>query len=139
MWITFSAIDASVQAPLYGRGLLFTGMTLMAVGLLFKIGAVPFHNWVPDVYVGSPTPVTGFMAICTKLAAVLATVRFFFVALGAERIYDLVEMASSVGTAGVLVVTLAALYAPRLDRRAALGALLVGLVTTPLARWFGKD
>ena len=82
---TFSAIDAAVQAPLYGRGLLFTGMALMAVGLLFKIGAVPFHNWVPDVYVGSPTPVTGFMAICTKLAAVMATVRFFFVALGAER------------------------------------------------------
>ena len=44
-------------------------MVLLLVGLLFKIGAVPFHNWVPDVYVGAPTPVTGFMAICTKLAA----------------------------------------------------------------------
>jgi NADH-quinone oxidoreductase subunit N len=81
----YRAIDAAILAPTYGRGLLLTGMGLMAVGLLFKIGAVPFHNWVPDVYVGAPTPVTGFMAICTKLAAVGATVRFFFVALGAER------------------------------------------------------
>jgi NADH-quinone oxidoreductase subunit N len=81
----FRAIDAAVLAPTYGNGLLLTGMVLMAVGLLFKIGAVPFHNWVPDVYVGSPTPVTGFMAISTKLAAVGATARFFFVALGAER------------------------------------------------------
>ena len=60
-------------------------MAFLAIGLLFKIGAVPFHNWVPDVYVGAPTPVTGFMAICTKLAAVGATVRVFFVAFGAER------------------------------------------------------
>lgn len=81
----FVAIDKAVLAPTYGNGLLLTGMGLMAVGLLFKIGAVPFHNWVPDVYVGAPTPVTSFMAICTKLAAVGATARFFFVALGAER------------------------------------------------------
>jgi NADH-quinone oxidoreductase subunit N len=81
----FKAIDAAVTAPTYGHGLLLTGMALMAVGLLFKIGAVPFHNWVPDVYVGAPTPVTGFMAISTKLAAVGAMARFFFVALGAER------------------------------------------------------
>lgn len=82
---TYAGIDQAIQTPVYGAGLLVTGMAMMAVGLLFKIGAVPFHNWVPDVYVGSPTPVTGFMAICTKLAAVLATVRFFFVAVGAER------------------------------------------------------
>ncbi len=81
----YRTIDAAVLAPTYGHGLLLVGTGLMAVGLLFKIGAVPFHNWVPDVYVGSPTPVTSFMAICTKLAAVGATARFFFVALGADR------------------------------------------------------
>lgn len=81
----YRGIDAAVAAPVYGHGLLVTAMVLMAVGLLFKIGAVPFHNWVPDVYVGAPTPVTGFMAISTKLAAVGAMARFFFVALGAER------------------------------------------------------
>ena len=81
----FSAINDSISDPVYGRGLLYTGIVMLAIGLLFKIGAVPFHNWVPDVYVGAPTPVTGFMAICTKLAAVGATVRVFYVAFGAER------------------------------------------------------
>ena len=81
----FREIAASISDPVYGRGLLYTGMAFLAIGLLFKIGAVPFHNWVPDVYVGAPTPVTAFMAICTKLAAVMAVLRVFFVALGGER------------------------------------------------------
>lgn len=80
-----SAINDSIANPIFGRGLLYTGMAFLAIGLMFKIGAVPFHNWVPDVYVGAPTPVTGFMAVCTKLAAIGATVRIFYVALGAER------------------------------------------------------
>ncbi len=81
----FRDIATSIGAPVYGDGLLLTGMGFLAIGLLFKIGAVPFHNWVPDVYVGAPSPVTGFMAICTKFAAVMAVVRVFYVALGAER------------------------------------------------------
>jgi proton-translocating NADH-quinone oxidoreductase, chain N len=81
----YSEIAAAIGAPVYGQGLLITGLGFLAVGTLFKIGAVPFHNWVPDVYVGAPTPVTGFMAICTKLAAVMALVRVFYVALGGER------------------------------------------------------
>ncbi len=81
----YGRIGDAIADPVYGRGLLYTGMAFLAIGLLFKVGAVPFHNWVPDVYVGSPTPVTAFMAICTKLAAVGAMVRIFFVAFGAER------------------------------------------------------
>lgn len=80
-----SMIDLTIALPSQGRGLLYLGMGLMAVGLLFKIGVVPFHNWTPDVYMGAPTPVTGFMAICTKLAAAMALLRVFFVALGGER------------------------------------------------------
>ncbi len=79
------AINDAIASPTYGRGLLFVGMGMLAVGLLFKIGVVPFHAWIPDVYTGAPTPVTGFMAICTKLAAVVGGVRVFYVALGAER------------------------------------------------------
>ena len=79
----FKAIDAAVLNPTYGRGLLLTGMALMAVGLLFKIGAVPFHNWVPDVYVGAPTPVTGFMAVGAKAAGFAALLRIFVTALPA--------------------------------------------------------
>ena len=65
--------------------LLLAGVTLVLIGLLFKVGAVPFHAWTPDVYQGAPTPVTGFMAIATKLAAVGATMRVFYVALDGER------------------------------------------------------
>jgi len=53
------------------------GMGLLLVGLAFKLGAVPFHFWVPDVYQGSPTPVAGFMAAGTKAAAVAAILRVF--------------------------------------------------------------
>ena len=81
----FADIAKAINTSAYSSSLLYTGLVLLAVGLLFKVGVVPFHNWTPDVYVGAPTPVTAFMAICTKLAAVLATLRVFYVALGAER------------------------------------------------------
>ena len=53
----------------------------MAVGVLFKVGAVPFHSWIPDVYQGAPTPITAFMAAATKIAAFGAMLRIFYVAL----------------------------------------------------------
>ncbi|HET9020310.1 MAG TPA: NADH-quinone oxidoreductase subunit NuoN [Ornithinibacter sp.] len=66
-------------------GLLIPGVVLTMVGLLFKVGAVPFHSWTPDVYQGAPTPVTGFMAACTKLAAFGAILRLAYVGVGADR------------------------------------------------------
>ena len=49
--------------------------------MLFKVGAVPFHSWIPDVYQGAPTPITAFMAAATKIAAFGAMLRVFYVAL----------------------------------------------------------
>ena len=66
-------------------GLLIPGVLLVLVGLLFKIGAVPFHSWTPDVYQGAPTPITGFMAACTKVAAFGAILRFIYVGVAASR------------------------------------------------------
>ncbi len=77
-------IATAVGNPPMGRGLLVVGMLLLGAGLLFKVGAVPFHSWTPDVYTGAPTPVTGFMAICTKVAAIGALLRVFYVAFGAD-------------------------------------------------------
>jgi len=59
-----------------GGKLLLTGVGLALVGLAFKVAAVPFHTWTPDVYEGSPTPVTAFMSVVTKTAAFGALVRF---------------------------------------------------------------
>ena len=58
---------------------LLIGIIFVSVGLLFKISAFPFHSWTPDVYQGAPTPVTAFMAACTKVAAFGAILRIFYV------------------------------------------------------------
>lgn len=57
------------------------GMVMMLAGLAFKISAVPFHMWAPDVYTGAPTPATGFMTVAPKAAAMGAIVRFVWIAL----------------------------------------------------------
>jgi NADH-quinone oxidoreductase subunit N len=59
------------------NGLLLAGLALMLVGLGFKVAAVPFHMWTPDVYQGSPTPVTAFMAAAAKAAGFAALLRIF--------------------------------------------------------------
>ncbi|MCK9896280.1 NADH-quinone oxidoreductase subunit NuoN [Frankia sp. AgB32] len=64
---------------------LYLAVALIGVGLFFKIGAAPFHSWTPDVYQGSPTPVTAFMAAGTKVAAFGALLRVFYVAFGGLR------------------------------------------------------
>ncbi|PXX70857.1 NADH dehydrogenase subunit N [Nocardia tenerifensis] len=61
------------------------GVAMLAVGLLFKIGTVPFQSWVPDVYQGAPTPVTAFMAAATKIAAVGALLRVLQIAVPGLR------------------------------------------------------
>ncbi|CAM2900828.1 NADH-quinone oxidoreductase subunit NuoN [Prescottella defluvii] len=64
-----------------GETLAQIGLGLLSVGLLFKVGAVPFHSWIPDVYQGAPTPITAFMASATKIAAFGAALRVFYVAV----------------------------------------------------------
>jgi NADH-quinone oxidoreductase subunit N len=65
--------------------LLFGGLALLVVGLMFKGSVGPFHTWTPDVYQGAPTPVTAFMAACTKVAAFGAILRVLQVAFGDTR------------------------------------------------------
>jgi NADH-quinone oxidoreductase subunit N len=65
--------------------LLYLGLALVGVGLLFKIGAAPFHAWTPDVYQGAPTPITAFMAAGTKVAAFGALIRVLYVGFGPLR------------------------------------------------------
>ena len=60
------------------------GLTFVLVGLAFKISAVPFHMWTPDVYEGAPTPVTGFFATAPKVAAVAILARITMEAFGSQ-------------------------------------------------------
>jgi len=79
--IKFSGIRAAASAATGSDVLLIVGIALLVVGLLFKASVGPFHLWTPDVYQGAPTPVTAFMAACTKLAAFAAMLRVMMVAL----------------------------------------------------------
>jgi NADH-quinone oxidoreductase subunit N len=83
---SLSAIGSSggVQTP-YG----IAGLVLIAVGFGFKIAAVPFHMWAPDVYEGAPTPVTAFMAAGVKTAAFAALLRTLEIAFPGQRVASL--------------------------------------------------
>jgi len=75
---SFSAVQRAIEIIAGHDPLIIAGAILVLIGLFFKLGAVPFHSWVPDVYQGAPTPVTGFMAAATKAAAVAALLRIVF-------------------------------------------------------------
>ena len=109
------------------------GLALLAVGVLFKIAAVPFHYWTPDAYQGSPTPVTGYLSVGPKIAAFALILRIFVEALGPLR----GEWALIVGVLAGLTMTvgnLAALGQDNIKRMLAYSAIahtgyiMVGLV-----------
>ncbi|MFF1377010.1 NADH-quinone oxidoreductase subunit NuoN [Streptomyces sp. NPDC058308] len=78
-------VDPALADTMGNDALLLIGVAMVVMGLLFKVGAVPFHMWTPDVYQGAPTPVTGFMAAATKVAAFGALLRLLYVVLPGLR------------------------------------------------------
>lgn len=79
---SFSGIASAISAhSRAGDTMLLGGIALVAAGFCFKTSVAPFHQWTPDVYEGAPTPITAFMAVATKVAALGAFLRFFDVAL----------------------------------------------------------
>jgi NADH-quinone oxidoreductase subunit N len=73
--VSFPAIAAALQGQA-SSGVIF-GLVFVAAGIAFKISAVPFHMWTPDVYEGAPTPVTAFFAAAPKMAGMAMAVRVF--------------------------------------------------------------
>ena len=80
--VSLSAIASEAASNTANATLLYAGIALTGLGLLFKIGAVPFQGWKPDVYQGAPTPITALMASCTVVSAFGALLRVFYVAFG---------------------------------------------------------
>ena len=108
-------------------------LSMLAVGLLFKIAAVPFHYWTPDAYQGSPTPVTGYLSVGPKIAAFALILRIFVEALEPLR----GEWALVIGVLAAVTMTvgnLAALGQDNIKRMLAYssiahtGYIMVGLV-----------
>jgi NADH-quinone oxidoreductase subunit N len=80
--VSLAGIATAASGGTGSDTLLFAGIALTGVGLLFKVGAVPFQNWKPDVYQGAPTPITALMASCVVASAFGAILRVFYVAFG---------------------------------------------------------
>src|SRR5439155_14698610 len=80
---------------------------MVSIGLLFKVAAVPFHVWTPDVYQGAPTPITAFMAACTKVAAFGGLLRVIYVAF--ER--SAWDLRVVIGVVAVLTMLVGAILA----------------------------
>jgi NADH-quinone oxidoreductase subunit N len=94
-----------------GGALGATGMTLVLVGLGFKVAAVPFHAWTPDVYEGAPTPVTAFMAAGVKAAAFAVLVRGFLAMTGGVPHATAVTFGGILGVLAVLSMVVGNLFA----------------------------
>ncbi len=83
--VQLGAVHTAVANPQHSQVLLYAGLALVAIGLLFKSALAPFHVWTPDVYQGAPTPITALMAACTKTAAFGALLRVLYVAFEGVR------------------------------------------------------
>ncbi|MEO6712014.1 MAG: NADH-quinone oxidoreductase subunit NuoN [Mycobacteriales bacterium] len=92
--VSLSDLAGATAVPTSNEALLYAGFALLAVGLLFKAGAAPFHFWTPDVYQGAPTGVTALMAACTKVAAFGAILRVMLVPFYSIRADWRVSMAA---------------------------------------------
>ena len=83
--VRFTDIATAAAGSAKSDALLLGGLAMLVVGLMFKGSVGPFHTWTPDVYQGAPTPVTAFMAACTKVAAFGGILRVLSVAFGDTR------------------------------------------------------
>ena len=140
----FADINEAVRNDTANSALLLIGMGMLAVGLLFKVGAVPFQAWVPDVYQGAPTAVTAFMAACTKIAAFGAMLRLFYVAFGADR-WDWQPMLWIIAILTMLIGSILAVVQTDMKRMLAYssvahtGFLLTGLLGVQATSALGTD
>jgi len=97
------------KVSLLHNGLVLAALAMLIVGFAFKVAAVPFHLWTPDVYQGAPTPVTGFMAAVAKVGAFAAMLRVLLSAFGSTAdswrpiIYVLAIASLIVGSVGMVV------------------------------------
>lgn len=100
--VSLAGINAAALSATTSPLLLITGIAMVSVALLFKIAAVPFHVWTPDVYQGAPTPITALMAGCTKVAAFGGLLRVLYVSFNRAQ-WDIEPILGTVAIITMLV------------------------------------
>jgi NADH-quinone oxidoreductase subunit N len=98
------------------------GIMLLAAGLCFKIAAAPFHVWVPDVYEGSPTPITAFLSTASKAAAFAIFARIFYVGLHHFRL-DWQYVLATIAALSMIIGNLAAITQDNVKRMLAYSSI----------------
>ncbi|MFH1142063.1 MAG: NADH-quinone oxidoreductase subunit N, partial [Chloroflexota bacterium] len=127
----------------FGSYAMLAGVTLMVVGLGFKVSMVPFHMWVPDVYEGAPTPITASLSVASKAAGFAVLLRVFYVAFQAVSV-DWATLFAVLGAVSMTVGNLVAIAQGNIKRMMAYstiahaGYILVG-VAAFAARAPGPD
>ena len=132
--LRISALGSAISTNTNMDWMVLVGVLSVMVGLLFKVGAAPFHAWTPDVYTGAPTPVTGFMAAAVKVAAFAAMARFYQ-AVAAYLQWDFLYVFAAVAVLTILVGTFAGLVQDDVKRMLAYssiahaGFILMGVIS----------
>ena len=135
----FTEIAEGLGKPgMLDDSLVLVGVGMVAVGMSFKASIAPFHQWTPDVYQGAPTPITAFMAVATKAAALAIFIRFFLVALG-PLVDEWDVMLAALAAISIIVGNVGALWQNSLKRMLAYsgiaqaGYMVAGIVVATQA------
>lgn len=127
------------EAATVNRFALLAGITMVAAGFGFKMAAVPFQMWVPDVYEGAPTPVTAYLSVASKAAGFAVVLRVFHTALGAPEVsVDWSTLFAVLSALSMTIGNVIAIQQTNLKRMlgyssiAHAGYLMVGLAVVPL-------
>jgi NADH-quinone oxidoreductase subunit N len=132
--LLFSALRTAPPGPLF-----LAGIALVVIGVAFKVAAVPFHTWTPDVYEGAPTPVTAFMAAGVKTAAFALLARIFLATMAGSAPVALAAVVSGLAMLTMLFGNMLALPQQSVKRMLAYssiahaGYLLVGVLAASVA------
>ena len=113
--LEFATVLASSYSELANEWLLKLGLVFIVVAVAFKLGAVPFHMWVPDVYHGAPTSVAAFVGTAPKIAAVVFAFRILVTGLGTVH-HDWSQMFAVLAVASLLIGNLAAIMQDNIKR-----------------------
>ena len=136
--VNFASIADAISGKPSETAMLLIGVAMILVGLLFKIAAVPFHQWTPDAYQGAPTAITAFMSTTVKVAAFGALLRVLYVAFGGLR-WDWEPMLWIVAILTMVVGSVIAVTQSDIKRMLAYssvaqaGFIMVGVIATSAA------